>query len=251
MPDLLDRTKREEEAAAVIALFLSRLHDDVAARVNSPPNELFWAGKRDELALLLRNQLGPAFADSFGVLVDQFGDSQFDAQPLSASLADQWSASQAFFTATQVIQNTRQELADLAAKARQEEDAAAAILLLMGGSWAFAPSRAENIAVTELTRANIAGEQSAAAGINAGTLSGSVPGDRQGGLNAPGLPPIFRDKMPVKKIVAVWHTEQDNRVCPRCAPLNGRPEGNWGEFPLGPPAHVNCRCFLTWEETAQ
>jgi hypothetical protein len=41
----------------------------------------------------------------------------------------------------------------------------------------------------------------------------------------------------------VWHTRNDERVCPICGPLNETPENVWlGEFPTGPPAHVNCRC---------
>jgi hypothetical protein len=43
----------------------------------------------------------------------------------------------------------------------------------------------------------------------------------------------------------VWHTRNDEIVaeCPICWPLHEQPELVWvGEFPDGPPAHVNCRC---------
>jgi hypothetical protein len=41
----------------------------------------------------------------------------------------------------------------------------------------------------------------------------------------------------------IWLTANDEHVCEICAPLNNRPESAWaGEFPDGPPAHVNCRC---------
>ena len=44
-----------------------------------------------------------------------------------------------------------------------------------------------------------------------------------------------------------WKTERDDRVCPRCAPLDGQPEEVWSRiFPEGPgPAvHPRCRCEL-------
>lgn len=49
------------------------------------------------------------------------------------------------------------------------------------------------------------------------------------------------------EIDLIWRTEGDNRVCPRCSPLNGTTEDVWGRvFPDGPgqAAHPNCRCSL-------
>jgi hypothetical protein len=44
----------------------------------------------------------------------------------------------------------------------------------------------------------------------------------------------------------VWQTNDDELVCPICGPLDGQPEDHWvAEFGEGPPAHVNCRCWLT------
>jgi SPP1 gp7 family putative phage head morphogenesis protein len=43
----------------------------------------------------------------------------------------------------------------------------------------------------------------------------------------------------------VWHTRNDELVCPICGPLNGQPESVWAaDFPDGPPSHVNCRCAV-------
>lgn len=48
------------------------------------------------------------------------------------------------------------------------------------------------------------------------------------------------------KAVRVWKTSADETVCPICRPLNGKPEETWAdEFPDGPPAHVNCRCWTS------
>jgi len=50
------------------------------------------------------------------------------------------------------------------------------------------------------------------------------------------------------KVVAYWVTERDSRVCKTCQALGGQPERVWlSEFPDGPPAHVNCRCWLSWD----
>jgi HK97 family phage portal protein len=45
----------------------------------------------------------------------------------------------------------------------------------------------------------------------------------------------------------IWSTSNDEeKVCVVCAPLNGKPEDVWaGEFPDGPPAHPRCRCHPT------
>lgn len=43
--------------------------------------------------------------------------------------------------------------------------------------------------------------------------------------------------------VELWITEADSTVCPICRPLSRRPAAEWErDFPLGPPAHPNCRC---------
>lgn len=48
--------------------------------------------------------------------------------------------------------------------------------------------------------------------------------------------------------VAVWETEADDRVCPICRPLHNRPEHEWRHlFPVGPPAHYDCRCRKKWK----
>lgn len=50
------------------------------------------------------------------------------------------------------------------------------------------------------------------------------------------------------KVELIWKTERDNRVCPRCSPLEGTNEDVWGlVFPEGPgeEAHPNCRCWLS------
>jgi len=85
----------------------------------------------------------------------------------------------------------------------------------------FSPERAKSIAVTETTIAHTAGEVAA----------------------------INSAKQQHPTIMAYWQTSEDERVCRMCMPLNDQPEYIWAHrLPMGPPAHVNCRCFLDWRE---
>jgi SPP1 gp7 family putative phage head morphogenesis protein len=48
------------------------------------------------------------------------------------------------------------------------------------------------------------------------------------------------------RMVRVWHTSRDEKVCPVCGPLDGKTEDVWAaQFPGGPKAHPNCRCWVT------
>jgi hypothetical protein len=77
--------------------------------------------------------------------------------------------------------------------------------------------RVVRTAVTEVTRAITAGEQSAARSIAAMLGLATLP---------------------------FWVTAKDDAVCPVCRPNNGR---SCNAASVGfPPAHVNCRCFVDW-----
>ena len=103
----------------------------------------------------------------------------------------------------------------------------------------FSPRRAEAIAATEVTRAITQGETAARFEIYA-----DDPANRASFLGSDDAPPIIISD----GLVAIWQTEEDGRVCPLCGPLNNKPAQDWiGQFPQGPPAHVNCRCWLIYE----
>lgn len=89
----------------------------------------------------------------------------------------------------------------------------------------FGAERASKISATETTRAIGAGENWAAAFAGVYLLA-----------NGDGAVPT-----------RLWHTAEDELVCEECGPLNGQPESIWASrFPLGPPAHPHCRCWLDW-----
>lgn len=83
---------------------------------------------------------------------------------------------------------------------------------------AFGQTRAEAIAVTEVTRS-----------VSEGTNI------YQRVLKDSGI-----------EMVRLWQTNNDDRTCPVCAPLNGKSEADWADtYTDGPPAHVRCRCTTT------
>ena len=88
----------------------------------------------------------------------------------------------------------------------------------------YNPGRAEKIAVTETTRSYAEGN------LEAGR--------------------IMEKQFPGVSVVKEWFTNEDDRVCPVCGPLNETIIGindkfDAGGIPIdGPPAHVNCRCWI-------
>lgn len=106
------------------------------------------------------------------------------------------------------------------ARLRREVDREIAARLREANRRAFGRQRAEDISITETTTASSRAE-SAAKEIVAETGN---------------------------EIQGTWVTENDDRVCPVCAPLHDQPESVWRpRFPNGPSAHVRCRCWLRWE----
>lgn len=79
----------------------------------------------------------------------------------------------------------------------------------------YSPIRAEMIAITETTRAAVEGERAVVEQMR-----------RELGVN----------------LVPIWNTNNDERVCPICWPRNGLQITD-GVYP---PAHPNCRCWVTY-----
>ena len=88
----------------------------------------------------------------------------------------------------------------------------------LGGNLAgaFGPVRSEMIAITEVTRAAVEGEQQA---VN------RITGDNPGIVS-----------------IDTWQTNRDDRVCPICGPRHNKKRGDGWED--NPPAHPRCRCWL-------
>lgn len=84
-------------------------------------------------------------------------------------------------------------------------------------TYLYSPVRAEMIAVTETTRAVVEGERAYVDQL-----------ERETG----------------QRMIPIWMTANDERVCPICAPRNEKPILNSSDFP---PAHPRCRCGVGWE----
>ena len=79
----------------------------------------------------------------------------------------------------------------------------------------YSPVRAEMIAVTETTRAAVEGERAMVAELEA--ITG-------------------------RRMVPIWQTNKDERVCPICGTRHGKEIVN-NDYP---PAHPRCRCWVTY-----
>jgi hypothetical protein len=89
----------------------------------------------------------------------------------------------------------------------------------------YGDSRAERIAITEVTNAYAEGQ----------LLAGEE----------------LAEQFPGVAVVKLWMTEMDDRVCEICGPMDGQEvdieaefKGGDGELYQQPPAHPRCRCFL-------
>lgn len=87
----------------------------------------------------------------------------------------------------------------------------------LGHVWS-STDRAEMIATTEVTRASVQGDLDSVNFLKSDYGIDMIP---------------------------VWQTSRDEKVCPICAPLHNKRQGDtWNE---PPPAHVNCRCAISFE----
>ena len=86
----------------------------------------------------------------------------------------------------------------------------------------FDEVRAQRIAVTEITRTYAQANQ----------LAGED----------------LREAFPGVAVIKIWNTNNDDRVCEICGPLDGKEVGideNFTTDIANPPAHVHCRCWTT------
>lgn len=128
--------------------------------------------------------------------------------------AKNWAARNSLQLANGMVTGTRRRLDEAARQA----DSAAAIAEEMRR--AFNRARAKRAAITEVTRALVVGEELAADRV-----------ESELGW----------------QLQRVWQTERDERVCPICGPLQGKPQWYYGPRVGAPPAHYNCRCWLVWQ----
>jgi len=176
----------------------------------------FWNAERASLTAALLVPLTEFVIESANFAVD--------SSPVGVDLgvlneeAASWAEAHAGRLITQVSSTTQQNVARAVARYVQTPDAEFRDLEKLIGTQ-FSKPRAQMIAVTEVTNAYDAGEQIV-----------------QRELMKQGV-----------RVVRVWQTMADERVCPICKPLHDEaeeyPGGGFRGGLMGPAAHPRCRCW--------
>lgn len=210
--ELPDRDRIEASAAARFARLNSRLRHKLEDYLGSPPDvarvpESFWQEVRDEM----NRETAIVLLLIWGASAQQHGL----GVDLAASQSLAYASSRAAEVADAYAATTRTMLADAGHRWRQGPLDSATLqrdlVAILG------PARAERTATNETTRAQTDGGES---------------GTRQ----TIGLSDLD-----------TWYTRRDDRVCPVCEPLHGSLRSDWqAAFPLGPPAHPGCRCWIRY-----
>lgn len=207
---------------------LSRRHADQLARLlGRPPNpanvpESFWVRVKQEqedemqaLMLLIFLASADQHATAAGVPVDQSLVNRMEVQGVA------FSRSRANQVATGFVQHSRDMLGNAAQRWRDRIEAGNTVTQAeVDGDLEslFGRNRMDGIAVNETTQAQYVG------------------GDN-----------VIRATVGISQKDR-WFTRADRHVCPICSPLHRTLRDVWErEYPEGPPAHPNCRCWIEWE----
>jgi hypothetical protein len=204
MPELEHRGKHEAAVAGAVLLLFRRWRPSV--RVGIVTEELFVADAIDTLSPRLAKVHSQAFdklAAEHGLATD------------GRRLASHWSERTAAKLGRSIARDLDRKIRE-ATRARIEVDEILKTGVLGG-------ARAQNIAITETTRATSIGERDAVNKI------GDVLG---------------------VKLSTIWVCELKELTppCKICRPLHRKRKSVWvRRFPFGPPAHPRCRCWKEYE----
>jgi hypothetical protein len=212
LPDDADRRAREAALRDKIAKLFKAQQDEAIARItNGEAVDLAEFEKKTRA--LVETMLTQNAADEAARVGSAVG---FEFDPVQYNQAAQeWARRYSYDLVRNLTENTRKVAQDALTQYTSTQMTKGELQALLVP--AFGDVRADAIAVTETTRA-----YSAAQSVYQTMLAGEgVTMER------------------------VWHTDNDEIVCPICRQLNGQGEDAWvNEFPIGAPAHVNCRCTI-------
>ncbi len=222
MPDFSGRDEFEAEIAQFMAREMANIQrqvmaDLLAAGMDVNQTQFFtadyWSNLSSRIETLMRGKLEDVYMNA----AVQFMDSvsyHMDNDLLHAS-ARAWANQAAMHLTTQMNETTRRTVLESVDKFFGETMTNAQLRTEL--ERVFSPRRAERAAVTEVTRAASAGWEQVAQDL------------RSRGV----------------KLVAVWQTLVDERVCPICGPRHDKKQGDGWVFL--PPAHPKCRCYVNYE----
>lgn len=225
MAELIDRDIIEAELTRTLARINGRVRREALHLLGDPPDLLkitgeFWDNASVELQAALRPALERA-AIATAEALNEVLPLGVDWGIVNQAAAD-WASDYTFELVRGV--NATSQQAMQRAISRYYERSQTIGELRESIARIFSPNRAQAIAVTEVTRAAARGELMVADDL------------RRQGID----------------MVAVWNTNEDELVCPICGPLAGVQAENGifrarSGFFDSPPAHVNCRCWVSHE----
>jgi hypothetical protein len=219
MPDIPNRTDEERAMAAILlAIFDEKMQQAVWLIGNSSSTlpASFYSGLASDVMQAVQPQLAGLHLEAGQRMAESVGQQLDPAR--AASEAEAWARKQAEQMARDLAERIQKQVDEiLAEQAAGEADVAGVALSLEG---VFSEGRADVLATDLTTGAASAGE------IGAGRTI-----EKETGL----------------VLEAIWRID-DSGACEVCYPLDGQSIEVWGDqFPSGPGAHPNCRCYLVWQ----
>lgn len=258
MPELANRDATERRIVAELEPIFEAEYRRALASPRSIPYEQFEA----DLARTMAGELADIFRQAGAVLL--IGQGVVITAGAFEQAAQRWTVPFAQTLAHEVVATSREQ-ADKAVREAGGDPQA----LREGLATVFmADSRLKNIAVTECTRAQSAGEHVAVLWFHQSLVPDTRPRlvrDAEGNyshVGRYGLPvdaagrPIDANRQYVntegRRLAFIWRTSRLANVCPHCRPLDGHGVIVYGRVaPGGPPLHPRCNCFLQVVEATQ
>lgn len=221
MADIIDRDGKEKRLARALMRIFSKYKNiflaEVAGKKRRQLPSGYWMGLSQEE----KGIIGPFIGDIFREQASELAESiaiGFDWSLVNEQ-ASSWAQQHTFDLVKDIDQTTRKDLQQAISQFFEQQMTRGDLEnLVASGRGAFSPVRASLISVTETTNAASAGEER--------------------------MVQELKDEYDIE-MVAIWQTRNDELVCPICGPRHGKKRGDGWLEP--PPAHPNCRCFLSHE----
>ena len=222
MPEVISREELEKRLAALVGEELRQQLNELMRLLGDPPDlskvtPEYWqnggAQLREKVQPVLQEiYLTQARAQLVDAQVQLAGtELRFNWDLVNQTAVD-WASGYTFDMVKDLLELSRQRLQE--AVSEYYESPTTIGELIEEISPEFGAIRAEKIAVTEVTRSAVEGEQ--------GTVDQLL------------------EENPGIEVIDYWLTNRDEKVCKLCAPRHNQPRGTlWTK---NPPAHPVCRC---------
>jgi len=218
MPDIPNRDELERILARAVGKELASEFDDLLDALGDPPDPAnlpigFWDDKEKEMRAVIEPMLVSTYLASAEVLVAEITIGVEWGAVNEAAI--EWVRNYTFDLVRGITDTTQGVLQKAVETYFRDGLSKKELAQLLEPS--FGPVRAELIATTETTRASVEAERDL-------------------------VRTIERDNENIK-MIPIWQTANDERVCEICGPRHGKPI----EDGIYPPAHPRCRCWVNYE----